>query len=96
MTFLLQARAELLEETGYVSDDLRIISSFWVNPAHQTNRVHVLLAPNARRVAEPQPDSTEEIVVDRIPLYEAEHLARTGEFGHAAQVAAILVALGAR
>lgn len=41
---------ELLEETGYASDDWQLLGTAPVWPALQTNRIHSFLALNARRI----------------------------------------------
>lgn len=43
-------RRELLEETGYASDEWHLLGAAPVYPALQTNRIYSFLALNARRV----------------------------------------------
>jgi len=50
---------ELREETGYVSDDWRLLGSAAVNPAWQNNRIHSFLALGARRAADQDLDAGE-------------------------------------
>ena len=38
---------ELLEETGYASDDVRVVGTISPNAATHSNRLHVILAVNA-------------------------------------------------
>ncbi len=45
-------KRELLEETGYASDEWHLLGSCDANPARQTNRLHSFLALRARKVAE--------------------------------------------
>lgn len=87
---------ELLEETGYVSDTIRLVGKTCNNPQNQTNEIHILLAENARRVAGQALDESEEIAIELIPLAEARKLALAGQFDHAAQIASLLIALEAR
>jgi len=59
---------ELLEETGYVSDDWQPLGDFVINPNRSRNRFYYFWARNARRVADPHPDPTEELVLHFVPL----------------------------
>jgi ADP-ribose pyrophosphatase len=61
---------ELLEETGYVSDDWQPLGDFVIDPNRSTDRFYYFLARNARRVAEPHLDPTEEIAIHLAPLAE--------------------------
>lgn len=47
---LAAAQRELLEETGYASDEWQLLGTAPVYPALQTNRIHSFLALNARRI----------------------------------------------
>jgi 8-oxo-dGTP pyrophosphatase MutT (NUDIX family) len=59
---------ELLEETGYASDDWQPLGDFVVDPNRSRNRYHYFLARNVRRVAEPRLDPTEELILHFVPL----------------------------
>jgi 8-oxo-dGTP pyrophosphatase MutT (NUDIX family) len=59
---------ELLEETGYASDDWQPLGDFVVDPNRSRNRFYYFLARNVRRVAEPCLDPTEELVLHFVPL----------------------------
>ena len=87
---------ELLEETGYASDRIRHVGTICNNPANQTNEIFVLLAENARRVAEQKLDESEDIAVELIPVEDARTLALSGKFDHSAQIASLMIALSAR
>jgi 8-oxo-dGTP pyrophosphatase MutT (NUDIX family) len=45
-------KRELLEETGYASDEWHALGSSSANTARQNNRVHAFLALDARRIAD--------------------------------------------
>jgi ADP-ribose pyrophosphatase len=81
-------RRELLEETGYLSDELVDLGWVHPNPAVQTNRCHTFLARNARKVAEPRPDPDESFEIVTIALDEVPALVREGAVTHALVVAA--------
>jgi ADP-ribose pyrophosphatase len=61
---------ELLEETGYASEEWRLLGTAPVYPAFQTNRIYSFLALNARRVAEQELDEGELIHAYELPLAE--------------------------
>lgn len=84
------AKRELLEETGFASDEWKHIGTVDPNPAIQTNRCFTFLASNARRVAEPSPDGNEEIRVVLERIADVPALLRSGRVEHALVVAALL------
>ena len=57
------ARRELLEETGYAADAWQPLGNFFIDGSTRGARAHLFLARDARIVAEPQLDDTEEIEV---------------------------------
>jgi ADP-ribose pyrophosphatase len=59
---------ELLEETGYASDEWLLLGSAPVWPELQTNRIHSFLALNARRTADQALDEGEAIHAYELPL----------------------------
>ncbi len=79
---------ELLEETGYAGDEVRMIGRVSGNPAIQNNFVHTGLILNAKPAGVPKLDQFEEINVSVIPLDAVPGLIRTGAIHHAFVVAA--------
>jgi 8-oxo-dGTP pyrophosphatase MutT (NUDIX family) len=65
---LAAGRRELLEETGYASDEWHLLGTAPVYPALQTNRIHSFLALNARRVGEQALDEGEVIHTYELPF----------------------------
>lgn len=65
-------RRELLEETGYVFDQVEPLLSLSPNPGTHDNLLHGFLATGGQRVREPQPDDDEHIVVLTLPLAEVQ------------------------
>ncbi len=82
------AARELLEETGYQTEDWAEIGSVNPNPAIFNNRCYTFLARNARRTGDPMPDQTEDIEVVLVPLSEIPALIREGKIDHAIVIAA--------
>jgi 8-oxo-dGTP pyrophosphatase MutT (NUDIX family) len=83
------ARRELLEETGFASDDWSEIGKVHPNPAIQANTCYTFLARNAVRLHEPQPDGTEDIYVELAPVENLDGLVLSGEITHGLVVVAL-------
>ncbi|MCI7019939.1 MAG: NUDIX hydrolase [Clostridiales bacterium] len=73
------AQRELLEETGYVSDCWEYLGQTVESSAKMTNKMHLFLARNCRKVAEQKLDETEELTVERVPLSKAVDMVMTNE-----------------
>jgi 8-oxo-dGTP pyrophosphatase MutT (NUDIX family) len=79
----LAAKRELLEETGYVPEELILIGSLDAQPALQNNRLHTFLALGSTLGASPDPDEGEDISVEIHPAGNVDSLVRSGEISHA-------------
>lgn len=82
------ARRELLEETGYEAEELIHIGTMTPNPAILNNRCHTFLALNARLVAAPQMDGSEDIQTELVDAAEVPALIASGQINHALVIAA--------
>jgi 8-oxo-dGTP pyrophosphatase MutT (NUDIX family) len=86
----LAAARELLEETGYQSDQpLRHLGTVDPNPALQANECSMWLAEPVRFVEDPSGDGEEEIEVVLMPIAEVERLVRQGGIRHALVLCAL-------
>jgi 8-oxo-dGTP pyrophosphatase MutT (NUDIX family) len=86
------AARELLEETGHAGDPPETVGApLWPNPALLSMKITTILIRNARRVAEPHLDSSEELGIELVPLREIEAMIRDGRIDHAACVAGLLL-----
>lgn len=92
-SLLAAARRELLEETGYTSDDFVEAGVSAPNPASHTNLMYTFLARDVQRVDEPRPDATEHLEVVLMPLDELVSLAGRGGLPGSLHVAALFFAL---
>jgi 8-oxo-dGDP phosphatase len=90
---LAAAARELLEETGYRSDDMRLVASMSPNTATHSNKVHVILALAAVHVAAQALDPDEAIAVELVPLDAIIPRALAGEINQSMHVAALLMGL---
>jgi 8-oxo-dGTP pyrophosphatase MutT (NUDIX family) len=92
---LAAAARELLEETGYSSANLRLVASLSPNTATHSNRVHVVLALGAEKVAAQALDPSETIEVELVPLDAIVERALSGEIHQSMHITALLLGLKA-
>jgi len=83
------AARELLEETGYLADEVVRLGVVNPNPALFGNRTETYVARGVRRVAEIQNGNTEETVVELVPRAELRTHAREGRISSALVIAAL-------
>lgn len=83
------ARRELLEEAG-CAGALSLIGETRPNAGTHSNRVHIILARDVVKVAEPKDDPQERIEPFWVPLAEALRMALAGEITVGMQAASLL------
>jgi 8-oxo-dGTP pyrophosphatase MutT (NUDIX family) len=88
------AQRELLEETGYSSDDWHSFGFHYPNPAMQTNRCHVFWAKNCVKTAELSLDPFEELEPVIMPLAEFKAHLRSSAPKHALMLASFAMVFG--
>lgn len=81
---------ELLEETGYAGDPPEKLGVLWPNPALLSMRITTVVTRNARRITEPNPDQSEEVSVELVPINDIPALIASGRIDHAVCVAGLL------
>lgn len=84
---------ELLEETGYAAENVRLVAKHRPNPAMQNNFMHTFIATGCRRVQAPTPDPYEDIEVLTLPIPQVMEKVMAGEINHTIVVASLLYAL---
>ncbi|MEN0074375.1 MAG: NUDIX hydrolase [Paracraurococcus sp.] len=89
------AARELREETGYAAARLRLVASLWSDPAHNSNRIHVVLAEGAAEAGPLAREAGEELETVLLPAAEALAGAAAGRFTHAMHLGGLLLALRA-
>jgi ADP-ribose pyrophosphatase len=77
---LVAAQRELLEETGYVSDEWQSMGSFVVNGNQRCAQAHYFTAANAHKVAEPNSGDLEAIQILLMSPGEVLEALRAGGF----------------
>lgn len=85
------ARRELLEETGYVSDDWRHLLTVPSNATIADNYAYIFAADNCRKSADQSLDETEFLNVRKYSADEIEKLIDEGGFQQAVHVMAWLL-----
>lgn len=83
------ARRELLEETGYSTNEITPLNFVHPNPAIQSNRCHFFLAKNVELTAPQNLDPAEDIEVVLVPLTEVKQRILTCEITHSLVVSAM-------
>lgn len=82
------AERELREETGCVAQVVAPLGAVHPNPAIMNNRCHMFVAYGVEQVGPPQWDSTEELLVERVPLAKIPELIVCGAVSNALTVVA--------
>ena len=82
------AKRELLEETGYASDEWVFIGMVHPNPAIQNNSCHMFLAKDVRKVQEPNFEGTEDIDSFLAPADHIPNLVAEGKITHSLVIGA--------
>ncbi len=81
---------ELLKETGNAGGPPVLLGTLWPNPALLSMRISTIVVPNARPVAQPHLDPSEELAIEFVPADKIPSLIRTGQIDHAVCVAGLL------
>ena len=87
-------KRELLEETGYTSDNWQELGSYVVDANRRVGVGHFYLARDARRIAEPDNDDLEQIEIEWVSQTEARqalHDGRIAAMSYAVNVALALL-----
>ena len=92
---LAAAQRELLEETGYISEDWQHLGSVVLDTNRSDARAHMFLARSARQVSAPHLDDTEDIVMHLHTPAQLLAMVRSGEMDSIASVTCLLLALDA-
>jgi len=83
------AKRELLEETGYLAEDLSLLTSTYPQPAVLNNMGLTYLTKGVKKVTEPNLDAAEDIEVCLVELQRIPEMIRDGEINHGQTVMAL-------
>ena len=86
------AKRELLEETGYESEEWTYVGGHYPNPALQTNQCHLYIAKNCKKTSELNLDPFEELEVRVMPLEEFERHLHESDKKHSLMLASMYLA----
>ena len=90
---LAAARRELLEETGYASDDWRPLGSFVVNGNYGCGKAHLFMAYEAHQVAQPDSGDLEDMDIITMSPSDLVKAMQSGDVVLIGSAAAIALAL---
>jgi ADP-ribose pyrophosphatase len=90
---LAAAKRELLEETGYTSDNFIGTGILSPNPANHNNLTHCFLATDVEKIADLNLDDTEEIDVLLLPLEKIIEGIESGILLQALHISSLFLAL---
>lgn len=88
---LLAAKRELLEETGYESDEWKHLLTVPSNATMADNYAHLYVARNCRKVSDQSLDETEFLNVKKFSTEEMDEMIDKGEFHQAVHIMAWLL-----
>ena len=86
------AKRELLEETGYVSEDWNFLLTVPSNATIADNYAHIFMARNCRKFGDQNLDETEFLNVRKYSANEIEDMIDQGNFQQAVHIMAWLLA----
>jgi ADP-ribose pyrophosphatase len=86
------ARRELLEETGYQAGHLELISRYYTTPGFSDEVMYFYLATDLKEFKS-CPDEDEFIEVERVDLFKARELVRSGQIEDAKTIIGVFSAL---
>ena len=87
------AKRELLEETGYTSDNFIQTGVVSPNPSNHKNLTYCFLAMDLKQVSNPKLDDTEEIETQLISLDKSIEMLKNGKFLQAMHVSSVYYAM---
>ncbi|MFC4386727.1 NUDIX hydrolase [Gracilibacillus marinus] len=81
------AKRELLEETGYDTNEWKSLGFFFPSPGSTTERIHLFLATNVQQIQAPELDELEQIELLTLSLDTFNKNIYQGNFNHGAGLA---------
>ncbi|MCH2046403.1 MAG: NUDIX hydrolase [Saprospiraceae bacterium] len=85
-TPLVSVKRELLEETGYATDQLIPMGKMHSDPTKNNNTIHLYLALNATQQQAQKLDPTEDIIIHKVAIEDLKKMILQGEIRVASTV----------
>ncbi|GAE93413.1 ADP-ribose pyrophosphatase [Gracilibacillus boraciitolerans JCM 21714] len=76
------AQRELLEETGYHSENWHSLDYFYPSPGSTTEKIYLFLAENAQKISNQELDELEDIKIEVVDLKNFCKIVEKGDFRH--------------
>lgn len=86
---LYAAKRELLEETGFESNNWSKLGIISANPAIQNNYIHLYMAVDCIHIQDQQLDGSEDILLHQLPINHFLELIKDGTVHHSIVLAAV-------
>jgi ADP-ribose pyrophosphatase len=86
-------KRELLEETGYLFEDIEPLCTLYANPATANNHTYCYLAKSGKKVQELDLDEHEELIVEEYTIPEIKQLLADNKIGQALHCTTLFYAL---
>lgn len=87
------AISELMEETGYFSESVALLESFWDGP-YTTGKTHLFLATNCKKIATLKHESEEIIETVLFKPKDFDNLIKNPDFIHSSLFCKVILSLG--
>lgn len=87
------AKRELLEETGYTSNEFIQTGIVSANPSNHNNLTYCFLAKNLKKIKNQTLDETEEIEIILLPVKQVLQMLKNGHFLQALHVSSLYYAM---
>ena len=90
------AKRELLEETGYAVDDMSLLDTGPFNTGLLKDELAVFLGLNARKIREPELESSEDLTIIKVPLKNLLNFLAANRLKHDVKIPLVLAHLASR
>lgn len=86
-------RRELLEETGYLFEEFTELATLYPNASTSNNKTYGFLARHGKKVAEPETEPSEELILEEVSLEELKSILLNNQLGQALHASTVFYAL---
>ena len=86
-----QAKTELLEETGYTSDNFKFKQTLFKYPSKARHKIFVVIAIGAYKISNQKLEQTETLSYQKISTKDLKNLIKDGLWAHSSSLSALVV-----